>query len=356
MVIISFMVVVGTVAFSVAKWATRRAGGWAPEFSLLIWGHVLLAALAAVVFLDYQQVDHYFAGWSPLVYPVATFPLFFLSSLSRFNAAPYVQIQQGLATSSGEMGTRVWRLRAGPLKDGRVVFVGESWGQFWARFWGHYAVMWDGNPETTPPFLSPVENMPSPTSSPRARLRQEKSREKYPLTAHPLFRFAVQNKQDDGLAYIAWTKTSEPVVVLWPYLSIHRTVPVPAEFGPSPSGGVVVIKAATTREKLSWPHYVDARSGAAVELEDKHFIFGAAVWAGFATLKDLARVISKQAAELAVLHAHKENQVQDELYSKLRTHQSIVGRATSGISDEDAAAQTGELSRLLSPKADGDKP
>lgn len=356
LVLVSFMVLVGSAAFAVAAWAMRRAV-WAPRFSLLVWGHVLLALLAALVFLDYIQIDQAFAGWSPLVYPWATFPLFFLSALWRFNRAPQVEILQGVAPPSGEFAYRRTKVRVGPLPDGRVVPVGESWGDFWARFWLHYGdPIWDGSPENMPPFLAPVETMVSPTASPRAALKAAKMRRKFPLTTHPLFRFQVTNPQADDVAYIAHAKTSEPLKFAYPYLSFHRVVDVPAVYQPSPSGPVMV-RAPTKKRKLSWPHYVDPPSHFNANiLEDKHFAFGAVVWAEFSTIKDLSRVVSKLGTELAVLKAHIHNLTEDKKYADLRTHYSVVDRASSGISEEESARAVGDMDDVVrgSPSEGGE--
>ena len=56
----------------------QRRARYAPKFSLLIWGHVVVVGIAATVILDYQWVNMTFAGWSPLAYAFAVSPMMFL--------------------------------------------------------------------------------------------------------------------------------------------------------------------------------------------------------------------------------------------------------------------------------------
>lgn len=347
--LISFMVLVGASGFAVARWAMRRAV-WAPKFSLLVWGHVVLAVLAGAVFLDFQAVDTVFAGWSPLVYPWAVFPLFFLTGLSYFNRAPKVEVVRGVATPTGEMGIERTVVRAGELPDGRSVFIGESWGQFWARFWGHHAVFDDAKLGKEPPLLVPIVNKPSPTAARGRRAFKRAQRPSYPLAGSRLFAFRVRNPQADDIAFMAFAKTEEPVRIVYPKLVWHRTVTVPARtqeaLAADGSKVTLVLKPEHYRTRLSLPHYVEGETNTDV-LEDRHYQLAAAVWAGMGSVRDLGRIVSKLGTELAALKAAFDNRVQDEVYSKLRTHYALAGRATSGIGEDESAALARATDDLL---------
>jgi hypothetical protein len=350
--IVSFMVINVVGGFTLGRWAMRRAI-WAPRFSLLIWGHVIIVAIAGAVLLDYQQIDATFAGWSPLLYPWATFPMSFLTSLSYFNRSQQIQIEQGVVTTEGGLGVRLTNVRVGRLADGRLAFVGGSWGDFWARFWRHYAICDDAKDGTPRPLLVPVSTMPSPTAGARSRSRMRKlARLRRPSVSEALTNFPVVNPTTD-IAFKAFAKTSEPVVIGFPRLSIHKTVTLPPKIAtlPTSQGGTstVVIPERTVR-KLTWPHYVASPIDTRVELEDRHYWPAAAVWANFATTRDMGRQLSKESARVATLEAHIEERVQDELYSKLRNIAALRNRASSGISEEEAAATVGQLDLLLSSK------
>lgn len=349
--IVSFMVVNVVGGFSAAKLAMRRAI-YAPKFSLIIWGHVIIAGIAAAVFLDYQQIDMAFAGWSPVVYPFFTFPMAFLTGLSYFNRDSRVEILQGLVTGNGEMGYRRTVERVGRSRDGKLVWVGSSWGQFWARFWGHMPVLDDGDESKPRPWLAPVMNASPATATPRERSKARQAALRHvPTSADALTRFPVVDPQDT-VAFIAWGKSSEPPRIKWPHLSIHRAVKVPAKLAPPvpiSAGGTglpTTLLPERTKLKLTWPHYVDEPSPT-MELEDRHFVHAAAVWAGFATARDLGRVISKLGVEVAAYRAKLHNLVQDEVYTRLRAHYALVNRATSGITDQESAQVLRRATELL---------
>lgn len=344
--IVSFMLVVVVGAFAAGRWAIKRAI-WAPRFSLLIWGHVVLAAIAGAVFVDFQAIDSFFAGWSPLVYPWLVFPLAFTTALSYFNRSHKVELLQGLVTGSGEMGYRRTEVRVGRLPDGRLALVGESWGQFWARFWRHYPIIDDGKEDHARPFLAPVVTAVSPTANPRARMKSRKrALVQRPTAADALTAFPVLNPTTD-VAYVGWVAGSEPIRVEWPRLSVHKVVTLPPRYVPSARDGAgPVLLPERKARRLTWPHYVDPARAPIVELEDRHYAPAAAVWAGFATIRDLGRVSSKLALRVEALAARTEQTIQDEVYSRLRTHYALVGRATSGISDEEAAESVRRVNEL----------
>lgn len=349
--IVSFMAITAAGGFATARWAMRRAV-WAPKFSLIIWGHVIIACIAGVVFLDFQAIDSTFAGWSPLVYPWVVFPMFFATGLSYFNRAPKVEILRGVATNTGEMGYERTVVRAGELEDGRSVFIDESWGGFWARFWGHHIVFDDAKENRAPPLLLPTLNRPSPTAA-KGKRSQRNAQYAYPIGPSRLFAFRVPNPQRDDVAYIAWAKTGEPVRIVRPKLTWHRNVTQPARLREAIDAEgrpvTIVVRPERVVRRLSLPHYEEGSSATDL-LEDRHYQFAAAVWANFAGVRDLGRVVSKLGSELAMLKAAFHNRVQDELYTKLRTHYALVGRATSGVSDEEASALARDFSDLTDPK------
>lgn len=348
--LVSFMLINAVGGYALGRWAMRRAI-WAPKFSLLIWGHVIIVAIAGGVFLDYQAIDSTFAGWSPLVYPWFTFPMVFLTSLSYFNRGQRVQIQQGELTSNDEVGFALTEVRIGRLPTNEVVYVGEGWPHFVQRFFGHHAVAHDGDPKKPRPWFAPARHLLSPTASPRERRKAKRMAAAVaPRGAEALTKFPVLNSTEkDAVAYIAFGKGTEPPVVNFPYLSLHRWVKVDAEYAPSGVAGQppVVVKEAGTKRVLAWPHYVDPEPSKLPDLEDYHYETAYAVWAKFASVRDLGRVYSKVAHAFSMLSAHLETRVNDEVYAQLRTFFSLIHRVSTGISEEEAARRTGDLAGLL---------
>lgn len=349
--LVSLMVLNIMAGVVLGRWAIRRAI-WAPRFRMIIWGHVVLALLAGAVFLDYQIIDSLFAGWSPLVYPFFIFPMAFLWSLSLFNRARRVEIIEGNVTPSGEFGWYRTTLRIGRVGK-RLAYVGESWGDMWARFWGHHSYCDDGDETKPRPWLAPVTNYLSPTASPRARLKAKKAAARGPQegAAEALTRFPVLNDLgEDGIEFLAWGRGGAPVEPKFPRLSTHRTVEVPARFEPDPRGGApVMVRAPTTRRKWAWPHYEDPSPNDPPLLEDVHFIPTAAAWAKFASLRDLGRVLARYMLAYEAETAHRETRIQDEVYESLRTHYALIGRPSSGIAEETAAARARSLGELVRP-------
>lgn len=351
--LVSFMLITSVGGYSLGRWAMTRAI-YAPKFSLLIWGHVVIVAIAAAVFLDYQAVDAVFAGWSPLAYPWLAFPLTFLTALSTYNRGHRVLVTQGIATPSGELGHRLTFARIGRNADGKLAWVGESWGQFWARFWGHMPLVDDGDDASPKPFLAPVEMGASPTETPRARAKaRQRAAVAVPSTSEALTRFPVVNPTSD-IAYVAYGRSSEPIAFEFPRLVSHRLVRVAARVANLPAAGgppvPTIVEPEHYERRLTWPHYEIPSGKSRVELEDRHYQPAAAVWAGFASIRDLGRALSKYGAQVQALTAALENRVQDEVYTKLRTHYALVGRSSSGITELEAQELTGKLPSLLSPK------
>lgn len=351
LVSLTLLGVFGTVV--VARAATRRAV-WAPRFSALVWGHVVLALIATLVFLDYQFVDSVFAGWSPLVYPLVVDPMVFLWALSLFNSGERVQVQQGTRTEEGGLGLYVTELTVGRVPDGRpnagkLVWVDESWPGFWARYWGHFVLVETSGEERLKPWLAPVTHLMSPTSARRSRRKARRmAAAQFPTTANALTRFPVVHTKRKRFAYLAWGAADALPDVRFPYLSVHR--PKSREVvvrGPDGTSHVET----KTWVGLAWPHYVDQTQPSPLALETEHYEPAAAVWYHFADVRDLGRAYQKISRAFDALSQSVENVIQDRVNTKLRTRYALVGRATSGMSYEEAARAAGEVDALLDEKA-----
>lgn len=317
-------------ALTIAGKIIMRRALWAPKFSLLIWGHVVLIGIASAILLDFQAVDRTFAGWSPLVYVAGVCPMYFLFILSVFNRTSKDELLQVVARPQGRLVYRRWLLRTGILNDGRTVLVRETWGGWLARLFGHHVVIDNGDPSMPEAFSAKVDNRRSPTKTP------EKEGFRWRLKTKKLAYsedFKVANEQEDDVVKILWTETGEPVKVLWPRLTMHRNVEVPPKT--SPEGNVLI--PAHTERKLAWPHYTE--SSHTLSLAPQHFAAHQAVAAGWGKSLDLARVLAKTQTELYILKAGFEAKVNAELESRLLAYFSLVGRTSSDMSQEEASQE-----------------
>jgi len=303
---------------ALAKILQRRAR-YAPHFSLLIWGHVIVVGIAASVVLDYEWVDRTFAGWSPLVYTFAVMPMMFLFALSLFNNSEKAELLQRVAKPQGRILYRRWLLRYSVLPDGRTVLIDERWRGWLARLFGHHVVIDSGDEFSPVPFEGDVARMRSPTRSKGVTKMSD--------------RFKVANPQEDEVGRLWWTETGDPVKVRWPRWTIHRLKHVPAKL--SPEGNVLVKEHDEMR--LSLPHYTDYEVELHRALED--YKAAEAVSAEWANTRDLARVLSKVKTDLYALKAAFSAQVEAEVESRLTAYYSLIGRTSADLTDDEAKAQ-----------------
>jgi hypothetical protein len=315
--VISEMVIVASSAVAVARWMMRRAN-WAPKFSLLVWGHVVLIGIASAVLLDFQYVDATFAGWSPLVYAFAIWPMLWAFALSYFNHSFKVEGLQPLARTKVRFGRML--LQMAVLPDGRTELVLETWAGFWHRFWGHHVIV-EGNEPNRPDLARfPIDHIPSPTKT-RARRRERRRAEGW----------EVVNPQGDGTTEIVLLDSSEPPVVRWPKLSVHRIVDVPPKL--SPEGAVLV--PAHPKRKLALPHYIEG-AAEGFRIAPVHDIWPWAVASRWANVSTLARIHGKTETELQALKAQYHADVNAEVESRLVSWYSLMGQPTRELTEEEA--------------------
>jgi hypothetical protein len=335
-------------AVAFAYWCMRRAL-WAPKFSLLIWGHVILIGIASAVLIDFQFVDALFAGWSPLVYAVFLFPVFWAFSLSYFNKAPTSQLQRANAPLAGRLSFDFWMIRTARDARGRFVLIDETWRGFWARIWGHHVVLIpeEARLTTAEPFIADVKNRKILSRVEIVRQVRRPS----PAKASPADDFDVIPASVDGRPIkgdrlphkLLFTPVGEPVDVTWPRWTIHRDIEVPQEV--DVNGNVIV--PAHRERRLSRPHYT---SGSAhLKLAPIHYRSAQSVVAGWRGAEDLAQVLSTTSLDNEALKSTFETQVASKVRERLLAREALLGRGTSDL-DELEAAQEAERSKdTLSP-------
>lgn len=229
----------------------QRRGLWAPTFSLVVWGHVFAFFILATVLLDYQAVDRTFAGWSPLVYPFAAGPLWFVSVLSHYNSATDRLYLQAVPRSGSGMGVRLEDLLIAKNRDGDTVACNATWGGWLSRVFGKYAVLEKAEPLRPEGFVAEVESArPFKVLNPR---------KKDPITEFGLLKIGARLEID------------------FPHLTVHRVEQVPRV---TLKDGSVVD--AHERRRLSWPHYTEAKvvHGGFASAYATHLLAVASEWAG----------------------------------------------------------------------------
>jgi len=336
------------IAFSgvvvLARFLMRKAL-WAPRFSLLIWGHVILVGIVAAVILDYQIVDSIFAGWSPLVYVGAISPMVFAFALSLFNQAPPALLLRANAPLAGKLTYTSWPIRVTRDAKGRMVLVRPTWGGFWARLFGHQVVLEPAESRVTQPepFVADVVRR-------RVVARAEwvrRVRRKTPGKAFALDDFEVIPASVDGTARrqeevlpvrLYWTPVGQPVDVEWPRLTIHRTANVPETVNEE---GEVTTPAHSERH-LAWPHYSEGH--ATITLAPIHYRSQQSVVAEWRTAEDLAQVLSATALDLTTLKASFESEVARKVQERLVAREALLNRTPNDL-DEFEAAQEAERTR-----------
>lgn len=324
-------------------YACMRRAKWAPKVSLLIWGHVILFSLVGFILFDFQQVDQTFAGWSPLVYAVFLFPVFWLFSLSFFNRAPRAQILRANAPLAGRLSFNSWSIRI--TDDGKEI-IDPSWRGFFARLSGkRVRLVPEESGITMPePFVADLRNLR--VASRRSILRRvsRPSPDKALPTddfnlipSSPEGKFAPREK--DLPIKLFFTPVGQPVVVNWPRLSMHRDVLVPAEV--DKDSGMTLIPEHHER-RLTLPHFTDGE--AHLQLHSLHFRSAASVVAGWRSAEDLGQVLSDTSLDLESLKADFETQVARKVRQRLLARDALIGRGEDDL-DEVEAAQEAERER-----------
>lgn len=351
--ILSEALIALALAMSLAYGFMRRAI-WAPKFSLLVWGHVILIGIASAVLLDFQEVDEIFAGWSPLVYAAFLFPIFFLFALSFFNAAPTAELLQANAPLSGRLSFKRWDIRIGKDAKGRWVLIGERWRDWLARVFGHHVPLTTVESTITAPelFMGDVSNrrlmsreqiLDRGGKGEQAEQLLRRVRKPTPAKSSPLDDFDVIPASFTGRpargrreppVKLLFTPVGRPVEVDWPRLSMHRDVVVPAKL--NEAGAVIVPE--HHRNKLSLPHYTEGR--AMLTLHTIHFRAAISVVSGWRTAEDLAMVLSDVVLDLEALKAAYYTSIETKVREKLLARQSLIDRAEQDLSEEEAVLES----------------
>lgn len=319
-----------------------RKALWAPKFSLLVWGHVILFSIVGAVILDFQQVDQTFAGWSPLVYAFFLFPIFFLFALSFFNRAPSAEMLQANAPLAGRLRFNRWDLRIGRDLKGRWVLVGDRWSHFLFRAAGKQVPLTTSEstiigPE---PFMADIVNR-------RVVSKQQllkRVRKLSPEKADALDDFDIINVTVDGRPVksgrreppvkLLFTPVGKPVEVEWPRLSVHKQKDVPDKF--DKEGNLLV--PAHKKTALCFPYITEGRAN--ITLHTIHFRSAVSVVAGWRTADDLSLLVSDVQLDLESLKANVHTVVARKVREKLLARESLLMWGADDLPEDEAVLQS----------------
>lgn len=120
-----------------ARYVMKRAL-WAPRFSLIIWGYVVVMGVAGMCVADPAAIPVIVGSWSMFIIPLLMTPLFFFFSLSLFN----VDVARPPIPDTRIFNGRwIWTITTAVLPDGRRVVVDRTWMGWYHRARGLYTVV-----------------------------------------------------------------------------------------------------------------------------------------------------------------------------------------------------------------------
>jgi hypothetical protein len=328
-----------------AAYAAQRRAIFAPKFSLLVWGHVILIGIASAVIVDFQWVDQTFAGWSPLVYALFLWPIFFTFSLSYFNKAPRAELLQANTPSAGRLSFNRWTLRIVRTIKGWEL-IGPKWKHWFARLAseknGHVYLSVREADLTKPdsslpePFIADIINR-------RVRSSEEilrRVRRPSPDKTHPLDDFDIisgtlegpPKAGDDPPVKLLFTPTGFPVEVSWPKLSLHKDEIVPART--LPDGRII---AEHMRRHWSMPHYIPGK--ATLTLHSLHFRAPASVINGWRSVEDLGVLLDTVTLDIEALKSSFNTQVTKKVRERILAREALLGRGVEELDPLEAAEE-----------------
>ncbi|MCI4320533.1 MAG: hypothetical protein L3K23_10480 [Thermoplasmata archaeon] len=325
--------------------ALCRKALWTPKATLLtvlalphIIGGLLLATL-----IDYPLVDAVFSGSEFLLWPpmFATFAFFW--SLHLFNVAEPAFVLRPDPQGGHRLRFNAWAIFVGDLSDGTKILIGTRWRDWLARLFGHATVLVPANVDGTKEGGAAESNLTWFTIHSR-RFDWRRFRAT-PGHASPLDDFVVAGSPVGETG--SWSRSlPRPKWLYWvdsdawldtdlPYLSWTRPVKVDAVLAADGS----VRKPATTKNKLSLPHYVDPPAGK-MRLASIHYLDAILAALGWIKAERAYRRIRDLTTQVAVLRATLFVTAQDMAEEEHAELLRMLQRESRPLSDVEAEEET----------------
>ena len=341
--IISECLVALAIAVSLAYGFQRKAL-WAPKFSLLVWGHVILISLAAAILLDFQQVDELFAGWSPLFYAVFLFPIFFVFSLSFFNKARKVELLQARAPLAGRLSFHRWEFLLAKDLKGRWIIIGTRWGDWWARVFGHHVPLTttEATLDMPEPFMADIVNhRVLSRAQVERRVRNPTPEKSSGMDDFDVIPVTLSGRPETGSgrseppSMLMFTPVGKPVSAEFPRLSFHRDKLIPPRLDRK-TGEVIVPEHHARR--LSLPHFTDG--SADITLHLIHFRSAVSVTSGWRNADSLALLLNDTQLDLEALKSHITETVSKLVKEQVLARESLLHRGEVDLPPEEAVLES----------------
>jgi hypothetical protein len=315
-----------------ARYLTHKAI-YAPHFSLLLWGHVVLIGAAALLFVDYQQLDQVFGGLSYFTYPIIVAVLMFLWCLHLFNRAEIVEILKPDTMQGHRLRYLRWTQLTGKMKDGRTVLIDPRWRGFLYALWGHYTTLIPAESDAAKygePAPADVENRKilSQDDVKRELARQLPSK-KYPEDD---FRILNAEKFDEPTT-IWWVDSRDPIDVRFPHMTWHKWVEVPAK----------QLKDGTTVEshreqKLTWPHIIDPESN--IRLAGIHYFNVPIAALGWSRAEEDYSLLEKRAFQVVMLRSRLHGEAARLAEEQLAEFINLLEGQTLPLNEQETMDET----------------
>lgn len=315
----------------------------APNFHLLIWGHVIGIGLIGLLFFNYQFLDQTFGGLSYYAYPVVLAGMIGLWSMHLFNRSKVIEILKPDTMSGHRLRYLRWTQLVGEMKDGRVVIIDPRWRGFFYALLGHWTTLIPVASEATMegrPAGADIENRQTLAAHEIAKIDKKIARAR-PTKQRPEDDFTIINAEDEGDPIrLFWVGSNEPVVVEFPHLSWTKNVKVPEKVD---KHGVRV--AAHEEPKLTWPHIVDGES--TIRLAGIHYLDAPLAALGWSTSEDTFALLEKRAYAVYVLRSRMGSEADRIAEERLGEFLTLLESGNVPLT-EDQAQQATE--RRLDPR------
>lgn len=308
---------------TVAARGIARKALFTPKFRAWLWApHVVLGFFLLAV-VDYQAVDGFFGGTEFILYPVAFVVLFFIWVLHLFNTAEPVEVLRPDPARGHRLRYNRWRIWTGELADGTIVLIDTRWRGWLARLLGHHSVL---VPRDAP--LTTGAPAGADLSTYRVRPERESPLDDFPIVGDP------DAKERNPPKRLYWVNSDDFLEWNFPRLVFSRLVEVP----PKVKDGVVVAPA-TSRRRLSWPHYEGggvSRTG----LASIHYYDVPVAALGWKSNERAWKVVETLKFQIASLRAEVKVRADEWAEERLAGHLRMLDRTVRPLTDGEAEADT----------------
>ncbi len=336
-----------------ARWLAKKTH-YAPAFKAWLWvPHVAFGLLLLVAF-DYPAFDALFAGTEFLVFPVLLDLLVFGWAIHLWNDAEPGLVLRPDPQGGHRLRFNGWTIWVGEEPDGTKVLCGTHWRDWFARLRGHAPILVaanvDGTQNGQPAQMGVTWFRPETDTQRLARFRAFRPR---PGRLDPMDDFVVAGDAAEKFKgilrpkYLWFVDSDRWFSTEMPKLSWHRTVPVPAVL----DGDGRVTAPATTKTKLSMPHYVDPPTGG-ISLAGIHYIDTVPAATGWVKAERAFRRLEEVMLQTNALRTNYQDmafRLADEQVGDLL---AMLDRQSRGLTDDEARAEMGRSPSDAEPSTD----